>query len=145
MATLLHISEATALGLHAMGHLATRRDEVISARALAKACGASDAHMIKVCQTLTRSGLLQARRGLGGGFRLARSASRIRLLDVYVAIEGKIQLRRCLFRYHDCRSQTGRECAFGRVVREFEAEFLEYLKRTTLADVAENCRGRAAA
>jgi Rrf2 family protein len=145
MATLLNISEAAALGLHAAGHLAVRRGQVMSARALAAACGASEAHMIKVCQRLSRCGLLTARRGVGGGFRLAKSASRIRLVDVYEAIEGTIRLRPCLFRNHDCGSHAGHECAFGQAVRELEGDFLDYLKSTTLAEIAKNCGGKAAA
>ncbi len=145
MATLIHISEATALGLHAMGRLATGRGEMMSARSLAEACGASDAHMIKVCQRLSRSGLLTARRGLGGGFRLAKSPSRIRLLDVYAAIEGTVEFRPCILRNHDCRSASGHECVFAEGLHRVEREFLRYLKSTTLADVAERCRGRAVA
>jgi Rrf2 family protein len=151
MATLLNFSEAAALALHAAGHLALRQaetpraDAVMSARALAQACGASEAHMVKVCQALARRGLLASRRGAGGGFTLARGASRIRLLDVYAAIEGPVRLRSCLFRDHDCRTRSGHDCIYGRRVRAFEENFLQYLKGTTLAAVAAEClRERAA-
>jgi len=145
MASLLRISEAAALALHAMGHLAADEDGVMSARSLSRECGASDAHMMKVCQRLSRRGLLTSRRGLGGGFRLAKSAASIRLLDVYVAIEGPVKLRPCLFRDHSCRGHAGRPCVLGRKVRELEARFLRYLKETTLASVARSCSRKAAA
>jgi Rrf2 family protein len=145
MATLLRISEAAALALHAMGHLAVDPDGTMTAKALSRACGASDAHMIKVCQRLQRRGLLKARRGVGGGFHLARGAGRIRLYDVFVAIEGPIKLRPCLFRDRKCHGHGHRPCAFGKKVMEFETQFLRYLKGTTLARVALECGKEAAA
>ena len=140
MAGLFRISEAAALGLHAMGHLALDESEVMSARELSESCRASDAHMIKVCQRLQRHGLVIARRGVGGGFKLARSAGRIRLVDIFAAIEGPVKLRPCLFRDRECHGHDGGRCVFGRRVMEFETEFLRYLKGTTLADIAEECR-----
>ena len=145
MATLLRISEAAALALHAMGHLAVDPDGTMTARALSRACGASDAHMIKVCQRLQRHGLLRSRRGVGGGFQLARRAGSVRLLDVFEAIEGPIKLRPCLFRDRKCRGHGPRPCAFGKKVMEFETQFLRYLKGTTLAQVALACKQEEAA
>ena len=139
MATLLRFSEAAALALHAMAYLAASQEPVVNARTLAGVCRASEAHMIKVCQRLSQCGLLAARRGAGGGFSLGRSASRIRLLDVYAAIEGKVVLRKCLFRSHSCRGHGEHDCVLGRKVHEFELRFLAYLQSTTLAAVAAEC------
>jgi Rrf2 family protein len=101
--------------------------------------------MIKVCQALARRGLLVSQRGMGGGFRLARGAARIRLLDVYAAIEGPVRLRSCLFRDRDCRGHAGHECVFGRRVRVFEEDFLRCLRGTTLARIAAECLREGAA
>lgn len=117
----------------------------MSARALSRACGASDAHMIKVCQRLQRHGLLKSRRGAGGGFHLARSASRIRLFDVYLAIDGPVKLHPCLFRNRKCRGHGRRPCVFGEKAMEVETEFLRYLKGTTLEQVARECRRKETA
>jgi Rrf2 family protein len=145
MASLLGISEAAALGLHATGWLARHRGQVISGTALAEACGASPAHMIKVCQRLAQQGLLGVRRGRNGGFFLAKSPSSIRLLDIYVTMDGPVSLRPCLFRGHTCRGHDGHPCIFGRKVREFEAGILRYLKNTTLATIVRQCAEQEAA
>lgn len=139
MATLLRMSEAAALALHAAGFMASRRDEAHSARALAARFRASEAHMVKVCQKLSRRGLVAARRGPGGGFVLAKNPARIRLLDVYVAIEGPVRLRPCLFRDRQCGGRAGHECVYGRTVMRFEEGFLRYLRDTTLGAVAAKC------
>lgn len=144
MATLFRFSEAAALALHAMAYLAVADEGALNAKTLAKFCGASEAHMTKVCQRLARKGLLSARRGIHGGFAPAKPLGRIRLLDIYSAIEGPVGLKSCLFQTHRCHGHAGRPCIFGERIRGFEEEFLRYMRRTTLAALARECRGASA-
>lgn len=137
MATLFKFSEAASLALHAMVLVAAHDGEVIKARELAAAFRASDAHMSKVCQRLTRAGLLRARRGVAGGVLLARGAGRIRLLEIYQAIEGPVKLSPCLFRDRQCRSHRKHDCVFGKRIMSYESDFLGYLQKTTLSAVAK--------
>ena len=139
MSTLLRFSEAAALAIHGMVFLAAKK-EVISAGTLARACRASESHMVKVCQTLVKRGLLEARRGPAGGFVLVREAETIRLLDVYTAIEGALALNHCLFRTSVCQEQPHQACVFGHKIKEVEADFLLYMESTTLAAIAVNCK-----
>lgn len=139
MPGLLNFSEAAALALHAMARVAVGRGEVLSAKALARDCRASEAHMIKVCQRLAQGGLLTAHRGAAGGFTLGKSAGQIRLLEIYTLIEGPIVLKPCLFRNHSCIDEHHKECAFGTMIMGFEKDILRYLKATTLAAVAAKC------
>lgn len=136
MATLFRFSEAAALALHAMVFVACRDGGVVKAREMSAAFRASDAHMSKVCQRLTRGGLLKAHRGVHGGFTLGRSAQKIRLLEIYSAIEGPVALTSCLFRDRSCRDSPKHDCLFGREIMRLEEQFLRYLKTTSLATVA---------
>ena len=140
MATVVRFSEAAALALHAAVYLAVLpEDEPVSAPALARICGASQAHMTKVCQRLARAGLLTARRGPLGGFLLAQNPARMKLLDVYQAIEGTVELHGCLFPNRICRGSRRGGCVFGKKVLELEKQFVRYLKVTTVAEVATAC------
>ncbi|MCC6652856.1 MAG: Rrf2 family transcriptional regulator [Candidatus Eisenbacteria bacterium] len=136
MATLFKFSEAASLALHAMVLIAVRKGEVVKAREMSAAFRASGAHMSKVCQRLTRSGLLVAHRGVTGGFTLSRSAGRIRLYEVYEAIEGRVELFPCLFRKRHCAGKSKHDCVFGKRIMGYEKDFLRYLKTTTIARVA---------
>jgi Rrf2 family protein len=140
MAAVVRFSEAAALALHAAVYLAALPGEkAVSAPALARICGASQAHMTKVCQRLARAGLLTARRGPLGGFQLAQSPARLRLLDVYQAIEGTLEPHACLFPNRVCRGSRRGGCVFGKKVLELEKQFGRYLKKTTVAEVAAEC------
>lgn len=49
----------------------------------------------KVLKTLTRKGFLTSHRGVKGGYRLARAAEEISVLDVVTATEGPIAITEC--------------------------------------------------
>jgi Rrf2 family protein len=136
MAELVRMSEATAIGLHAMLVLA-RADQPLSAAAAAGSLKVSAAHLSKVLQALTRSGLLEARRGPNGGYALAKSRAEIRLLDIYEALEGPMRRDGCLFAKPVCRRTT---CALGEVVVGVRNQVFEHLRSTTLEDIVAEGR-----
>jgi len=131
MADLVPMSEATALALHAMALIA-KADCPLSAGAIAQALQASEAHVAKVLQILTRAGFLISKRGPDGGYTLARPKSQIRLLDIYETFEGKSRQDRCLFEQPVCGKP---DCIFNGLVARMRQEFFEYLRTRTLADL----------
>ncbi len=133
MADLIRMSEATAIGMHAMVVLAGSNGPVPAA-ATAGSLKVSPAHLAKVLQTLTRAGLLKARRGPSGGYTLAKPRSEIRLIDVYEALEGPLRQDGCMFSKPVCMRAR---CALGDVVAGVRREVFDYLKKTTLADAAK--------
>lgn len=131
MATLVPMSEATALALHAMTLIA-RANGPLPAGAIAQALQASEAHVAKVLQILARAGFLVSKRGPDGGYTLARPKSEIRLLDIYETFEGKSREDRCLFEQPVCGKP---DCIFNGLVAHMRQEFFEYLCTRTLADL----------
>ena len=55
-----------------------------------------------VMRLLTRAGLVAAQTGRTGGYRLARRADRISLLEIIEAIEGDTRRRTCILRGGPC-------------------------------------------
>lgn len=135
MSRLIRLSEATALGLHAMAHVAESPEGAVSSEALADALSASRAHLSKVLKTLCTAGLLRSKRGPNGGYVLARPASSISLLEVYEAIQGRIRLDGCLFDEPICDQVR---CVLGDLVERVRCEVHEYLDQTMLEDVAKD-------
>ena len=133
MAKLIRMSEATALGLHTMIHVA-RRDDLMSTAQIAEELDASETHLSKVLQQLVRAGLLRSKRGPSGGYSLAREASAIHLLDVYEAFEGPFRRDGCLFVKPVCRQVR---CVLGDLVERLRRQAYEHLATTSLRDVAD--------
>src|SRR5262245_8062956 len=77
----------------ALVHLARYQGEgfVPTAEAIAGAEGLSETFVRKTLTALTRGRVVLARRGPNGGYRLARPARSITLLDVVEAVEGPVR------------------------------------------------------
>lgn len=52
-------------------------------------------YLPKVLQMLGRAGLVDSRRGLGGGFRLSRSATELTVLEVINAVDPVKRIEKC--------------------------------------------------
>lgn len=133
MAVLFKLSDAVTIGLHAAMFLAIDEGQSATASQIARTFSISEAHLVKVLQTLSRAGLIEATRGRGGGYRLARPAQDIRLLDLVQAIEGTLEVQHCLLRHPMCHN---RKCILGPLVRKINSQTLDYLKKHTVAELA---------
>ena len=134
MKNIIQISEASSLALHGMGLLALR-DGRVSVHEMASLTGASEAHLSKVFQRLSREGFVTSVRGPGGGFILARPAEEITLLQIYSAIEGEPSSDPCIMARGKCPFNR---CIFGDLIPEVTGKILQYLSGTTLAEMVEN-------
>lgn len=130
MANMLRISEAASLGMHAAAVLASRPKQRTTAAQLAQKLDASEAHLAKVMQRLGKAGLVTSTRGPNGGFALAKSADKVRLLDVYEAVDGELDPDNCLLGLPVC---PGRKCILGDLAAKVNKMVQERLAGTTLA------------
>jgi len=131
MRNVIQISEAASLALHGMGILAMCGGRV-SVQEIAEKTGASEAHLSKVFQRLSRAGLVNSMRGPKGGFALARPAEEITLLDIFTAIEGDPRPEPCLLSKERC---IFNDCLLGDLIPEINRRFLDHLSQKTLATI----------
>jgi len=68
---------------------------LLSAAALAEFHGVSTSYLLKHLQALSGTGIVTTVPGPRGGYRLAKSASNITLLDIVLAVEGPEPAFRC--------------------------------------------------
>ena len=80
----------------------------MTAAVMADGLSASEAHLAKVLQRLAKAGLVTGTRGPGGGFRLTRPAKEISAREVYEAIEGRLQVERCMVGKPLCRRSAAK-------------------------------------
>lgn len=83
----MRLQKATRCALFALAELAADPGRPISAGEIAAKYGLSLNHLAKVLTELTRSGLIEAVRGAGGGYRFAGDAHRTTLMDVVALFE----------------------------------------------------------
>lgn len=83
----MNVSKSTRYALYAAAEMARAGDQLTTVGAVAARYRIPEGALAKVFQQLVRSGLAVGIRGVGGGYRLARPASRITVLDVMRAFE----------------------------------------------------------
>src|SRR6056297_3101043 len=115
MSSLINISEGSSLALHGIAIVAIKSPERVTVKALAEILNASVAHLAKIFQRLSKAGFVKSVRGPAGGFVLAKPADEITLLDVYEAIEGKVNLQYCPLGKEKCQFT---HCIFGTKLNE---------------------------
>ena len=133
MADVVAVSEMLSLALHSMVLIALKGQEYVSVKEIAAATGASEAHLAKVLQRLTKAGLLRSIRGPKGGFALTKPPEDITMLDVYEVIEGPVVERKCPTGRPTCPFAA---CILGGVPQRLNKEFTDYLASKTLGDLS---------
>ncbi len=121
--------------LRALAHLAAGGgEEATLGRDLARKVQVPSHYLAKVLATLARTGVLTATRGARGGYRLARPARQITLLEVVEPFEGKRARPGCLLRPGEpCRE--GAACSAHAAWSGVKTTYLRFLETTTLADI----------
>jgi Rrf2 family protein len=136
VASLIRLSEAAVLAMHALANSAARPGVWMPASECAKACRASRDHMSKVCKRLAAAGFFKAQRGKQGGFMLAKPAARIRLIEVLRLFDGEAKGLACLVGV-DVGGRPGKPvCIFGPGMAALQRSILKYFKETRVSDLA---------
>jgi len=131
----MRLTSFTDYGLRMLMRIASAPDRVFSTAELAAEFRLSRNHLAKIMQRLARAGLIETRRGGGGGAVLARPAGDIRLGAVIRLLEEGQPLVECLGTDGSACTINGR-CRLKARLRAAEAAFLADLDRSTLADIA---------
>lgn len=129
------LSASATHALRAVAWLAAReRQEAVLGRDLAGEVGVPAPYLAKVLAALARTGVLTASRGVKGGYRLARPAGQISLMEVVEPFEGKRARPGCLLRPGEpCREEAA--CAAHAAWSNVKATYTGFLESTTLADI----------
>ncbi len=130
MAKLVHFSEAASLALHAMVLIA-KSETHVNVNSIAEEMGASRNHLAKVLQQLVKHGFLKSVRGPSGGFVLSKPSDQISILEVYEAIEGRIDVPECPLDRQICPFN---KCLMNGLVTDVTLQFKKYFGEQTLED-----------
>ena len=135
MDSILRISDAATLAIHAMVEIVAAGDEAtLSVSHMAETLGVSAAHLSKVLQRLARLGLVRSRRGPSGGFILGKKADEVALLEILEAMDGPLAAGTCLLRRESCPRH---DCIFRGLLSTVNQLVYEKLSTIRLSDLVE--------
>ncbi len=127
------IPESVSLAIHAMARLAAGGSEAVKLNDLLIKPGSAD-HLSKVMQKLTKAGMVKSRRGRGGGFSLGVKTSDIRLMDIWIALEGTFETSLCPYMGNGCTLPV---CLFGSIGKDASQLIRKYFTDTTVEDLGK--------
>jgi Rrf2 family protein len=124
-------------GVHAVRALVALAElppgEYKGAVAIARQTGAPKNYLGKLLQLLSRRGLVESQKGLGGGFRLARAPASISLFDVIDAIEDSSRWYECILGNPSCSDDN--PCSVHARWGPVRDSYLALMKNTTIIDL----------
>lgn len=131
MANLIQFSKATSLALHSLVLIAKNQPERMNVKTLAERLQSSRAHLAKVFQALSKSGIVKSVRGPAGGFELNKPIDEISFLDIYEIIEGKTTVVSCPFDKKQC---IFKNCIFDSEMARISNDIYETFKNIKLSN-----------
>ena len=131
----MRLTSFTDFGLRTLMRLAGDPDRLFTTDEIATEFAISRNHLVKVVRSLAQRGFLSTRRGVGGGFRLARPAQDITVGEVVRALELREPLVEC-FRADGGACTLTPLCRVKRPLAAAREAFLRELDRMTLQECA---------
>lgn len=131
----MRLTSFTDYGLRMLMRMASAPERGFSTGELAEEFGLSRNHLAKIMQRLAQAGIVDTRRGAGGGARLARRPGDISLGDIVRHLEADQPIAECFSATRNSCSLDGR-CRLKGRLQAAEAAFLAELDGTSLADIA---------
>src|SRR5207302_9914543 len=88
----MKLTRASSYALHAVVYMAAHKlTKPVASHLIARAQGIPERFLLKVLKPLVSARVLYSIKGPNGGYRLARSASDVTMLDVVEAVDGPIR------------------------------------------------------
>jgi len=93
----------------------------------------------QILNDLKSAGLVQSRRGVSGGYRLARRPQEITVAAIVRHIEGALAPVSCVSErfYEKCSCPDVARCAIRSVMKEIREAVVKIAERVTVADLCE--------
>ena len=96
----------------------------------------------QILNDLKSAGIVESRRGVAGGYRLARRPEEIPLAQAVRHIEGALAPVSCVSErfYEKCSCPDESRCAIRSVMKEVRDAVVKIMERVTVADLCERSR-----
>jgi Rrf2 family protein len=131
----MKLSRASTNALNALEYMAARgEDAAVASHHIAKARHISEGFLLKVLKPLVPAGVLRSVKGPHGGYRLARPASKITLLEVVEAVDGPIRGQAPLSQ-EGVASRSGIDHELQKICDQAAAALRKQLGKVRLSDL----------
>ena len=132
---MLKISTKSQYGLRAMVYLAKCKRAVCPLKSISKEERISFDYLEKILSKLEKAVLVKAKKGVQGGYFLAKKPSKIRISEIICALEGNRGLVRCTAKGRRCPME--KKCLAKSFWLKIQKTLDTALNSITLADLVK--------
>src|SRR5438046_3097284 len=117
-------------------------DSVVRIQAISEQQNIPKRFLEQILTDLKSAGLVESKRGVAGGYRLANSPNEIPLSSVVRHIEGALAPISCVSErfYEKCSCPDESRCAIRSVMKEIRDAVVKIAEKVTIAEVCERAR-----
>jgi len=134
-------SQTTEYALRAVVTLASQHNGPMTTQEIAQRARIPANYLSKLLDTLRKAGLVEAQRGVGGGFRLARPASELTVLEVVNLVGPVGRVTGCPL---GLAAHEGDLCALHRKLDQALSTIEQIFASTTIGELLEDGHGTEA-
>lgn len=141
---MLSLTKKTDYALIAIGYLAERPTQTVSAREIAEAFHMPAALVMNILKTLHHGQLLSSTRGTKGGYRLTADLGNVSMHDLIEILEGPVRLAECVIMENEEENcgrglcKINKECPIQAPIKALHGRLVGFLKEVRLADILAN-------
>jgi len=132
----MQVQISTDYAIRILQYLHKNNEDLPTAMTISQAIGITYPFFIKIANQLKQKGLLSAVQGRNGGYRLARPADEISVYDVFLSIEGDLQINRCLQQDNHCTRGLPKDCTLHGFFRNLQNAIISDMQDKHISDFA---------
>jgi Rrf2 family protein len=127
------ITRETDYAVRALLYMAQSGKEVVSVNELVKESAIPRAFLRRLLQELGKAGILEPRKGKGGGFTLAEPVNKIKITDLMEIFQGGTDITQCMFKQKICPNRSA--CPLRKKIKDIEDFVARKLGNITIASL----------
>ncbi|MDS1029479.1 Rrf2 family transcriptional regulator [Bacillota bacterium LX-D] len=126
----MRLNQATDYAMRVILYFASKpQGQVVEAKLISEQEHIPMRFLLKFLRQLVKAGLINSHRGTNGGYSLARPAKEISMLDVFEAMEGPLNINRCLYSPEECSKKFAGKCPVHEVLGELQGQMKIFLAK----------------
>jgi len=131
----MKLSTRTQYGLRALVYLAKKDKKICSLKEISEKEGIPFDYLEKIISRLIKNGFIESKKGISGGYLLAKRPKQINVGEVVNVLEGNMSLVSCMSGINKISCSRERQCLTKSLWQKIQNAIVKTLEKITLADL----------
>ena len=138
----MRLSSTDVYAFQALGYLGLQQpDRWVSSDEISEHTGVARPYLVRILAALSAKGIVKSKKGIGGGYALARKPHLLSLCEVVRAVDGPVAPLSCIsLNWHEDCVEQDRCHARNTVYRRMRDAMLAVLQEFSVADLVTDAR-----